>query len=300
MVDDDKTQLRLVQDGLAREIMEVVFARDARETFEALYRQIPNLIILDLGLPDVDGFEILRSIRVEPRYDAVPVIIFSADHDSESKIKAMDLGAVKYLEKPLHIKEILAHIRAILRFKLKQNKTFEEYKRLSEMTLINPLTGAYNRRALDTFLKSRLSESSRHGIPVSCVIFDIDHFKDANDSHGHHVGDVFLKDISNLLTGLCRQEDALIRYGGEEYLVILFHTPQDSAEIFGERERVCSRTQRSRPSHLFRYLIQRFSFLFPTPLLIPCSLPDHWSLSRRGGEGGLPTPAFAIQSHIPG
>jgi two-component system KDP operon response regulator KdpE len=151
IVNDDKTQLRLMQGGLARENMEVDFARDARETFEAIYRQIPNLIILDLGLSDVDGLEILRSIRVEPRYDPV-VIIFSADHDSESKIKALDLGAVKYLEKPLHIKEISAHIRAILRFKLKQNQTFEEYKRLSELSLIDPLTGAYNRRALDTFL----------------------------------------------------------------------------------------------------------------------------------------------------
>ena len=239
IVDDDKEQLQLMQDGLASENMEVVFATDARETFEAIYRQIPDLIILDIGLEEVDGFDILRSIRVEPRYDAVPVIIFSADHDSESKIKALDLGAVKYLEKPLHLKEMSAHIRAVLRFKLKQDQTFEEYKRLSELTLIDPLTGAYNRRALDTFLKSRLSESSRHGIPVSCVMFDIDHFKNVNDSHGHHVGDIVLRDISDLVRGLCRQEDALIRYGGEEYLVILFHTPRDGAEIFGERVREC-------------------------------------------------------------
>ena len=237
IVDNDKTQLRMMQDGLASENMEVVCARNARETFEAIYRLIPNLIILDVGLPDVDGFDILRSIRVEPRYDAVPVIIFSADHNSESKIKALDLGAIEYLEKPLDIKEISAHIRAILRFNLKQDKTFAEYKRLSELSLIDPLTGAYNRRALDTFLKSRLSESSRHGIPVSCAMFDIDHFKNVNDSHGHHVGDVVLKDISDLLKGLCRQEDALIRYGGEEYLVILFHTPRDGAKIFGERVR---------------------------------------------------------------
>jgi diguanylate cyclase (GGDEF)-like protein len=68
-------------------------------------------------------------------------------------------------------------------------------------------------------------------------MFDIDHFKDVNDSHSHHVGDVVMKDISDLLANLCRQGDALIRYGGEEYLVILFHTPRDGAEIFGERVR---------------------------------------------------------------
>jgi two-component system cell cycle response regulator len=237
IVDDDKAQILLIQDALGGENLEIVAAVDARETFEAIYRQIPDLIILDIGLPGEDGFDILRSIRVEPRYDGVPIVIYSGSHDIESKTRALDLGAVEYLEKPLHARELAAHVRAILRFKLKQDQIFEEYKRLSELSLIDPLTGAYNRRALDTFLKSRLSESSRHGIPVSCVMFDIDHFKDVNDSHGHHVGDVVLKDISDLVRGVCRQEDALIRYGGEEYLVILFHTPRDGAEIFGERVR---------------------------------------------------------------
>jgi diguanylate cyclase (GGDEF)-like protein len=239
IVDDDKAQLALIQDALGGENLEIVPATDAKQTFEAIYRQMPDLIVLDIGLPGEDGFDILRSIRVEPRYDAIPVVIYSASHDLESKTQALDLGALEYLEKPLHAKELAAHVRAILRFKLKQDQIFEEYKRLSELSLTDPLTGAYNRRALDTFLKSRLSESSRHGIPVSCVMFDIDHFKDVNDSHGHHVGDIVLKDISDLVRGLCRQEDALIRYGGEEYLVILFHTPRDGAIIFGERVREC-------------------------------------------------------------
>ena len=237
IVDDDKAQLALLQDALSGENLETVVATSAKETFEAIYRQMPDLIILDIGLPGEDGFDILKSIRVEPRYDAIPVIIYSASHDIDSKTQALDLGAVEYLEKPLHPRELAAHVRAILRFKLKQDQIYEEYKKLSELSLTDPLTGAYNRRALDTFLKSRLSESSRHGIPVSCVMFDIDHFKDVNDTHGHHVGDIVLKDISDLVRGLCRQEDALIRYGGEEYLVILFHTPRDGAEIFGERVR---------------------------------------------------------------
>lgn len=237
IVDDDKAQLHLIQETLGGENLEIVVAQNAKDTFEAIYRQIPDLIILDIGLAGEDGFDILRSIRVEPQYDAVPVVIYSASHDIESKTQALDLGAVEYLEKPLHAKELAAHVRAILRFKLKQDQSIEEYKRLSELSLTDPLTGAYNRRALDTFLKARLSESTRHDIPVSCVMFDIDHFKNVNDSHGHHVGDVVLKDISDLVRGLCRQEDALIRYGGEEYLVILFHTPRDGAEIFGERVR---------------------------------------------------------------
>ncbi len=239
IVDDDNAQLLLLQEALSSENLEIILASDARKTFEAIYRQIPDLIILDIGLSGEDGFDILRSIRVEPSYDTVPVVIYSASHDIDSKTQALDLGAVEFLEKPLHTRELAAHVRAVLRFKLKQDQIFEEYKRLSELSLTDPLTGAYNRRALDTFLKSRLSESSRHGIPVSCIMFDIDHFKNVNDSHGHHVGDIVLKGISELVRGLCRQEDALIRYGGEEYLVILFHTPREGAEIFGERVREC-------------------------------------------------------------
>lgn len=237
IVVDDRAQFLLIQNFLDGEKLELVAAKDARETFEAIYQQMPDLIIVDIDLQGEDGFDILRSIRVEPRYDAIPIVIYSSQNDTDTKTRALDLGALEYLKKPLTSKELAAHVRAILRFKLKQDQIFEEYKRLSELSLTDPLTGAYNRRALDTFLKSRLSESSRHGIPVSCVMFDIDHFKDVNDTHGHQVGDVVIKDISDLVRSLCRQEDALIRYGGEEYLVILFHTPRDGAVIFGERVR---------------------------------------------------------------
>ena len=237
IVVDDRAQFLLIQNFLDGEKLELVAAKDARETFEAIYQQMPDLIIVDIDLQGEDGFDILRSIRVEPRYDAIPIVVYSSQNDTDTKTRALDLGALEYLKKPLTSKELAAHVRAILRFKLKQDQIFEEYKRLSELSLTDPLTGAYNRRALDTFLKSRLSESSRHGIPVSCVMFDIDHFKDVNDTHGHQVGDVVIKDISDLVRSLCRQEDALIRYGGEEYLVILFHTPRDGAVIFGERVR---------------------------------------------------------------
>ena len=237
IVVDDRAQFLLIQNFLDGEKLELVAPKDARETFEAIYQQMPDLIIVDIDLQGEDGFDILRSIRVESRYDAIPIVVYSSQNDTDTKTRALDLGALEYLKKPLTSKELAAHVRAILRFKLKQDQIFEEYKRLSELSLTDPLTGAYNRRALDTFLKSRLSESSRHGIPVSCVMFDIDHFKDVNDTHGHQVGDVVIKDISDLVRSLCRQEDALIRYGGEEYLVILFHTPRDGAVIFGERVR---------------------------------------------------------------
>ncbi|MCH8135827.1 MAG: GGDEF domain-containing protein [Proteobacteria bacterium] len=104
---------------------------------------------------------------------------------------------------------------------------------------LDALTSIYNRGAFDTTVSRCLNMFFVLNQPISLIMIDVDNFKNINDSHGHHVGDVVLKDISDLVRGLCRQEDALIRYGGEEYLVILFHTPREGAEIFSERVREC-------------------------------------------------------------
>ena len=235
IVDDDEEQLLLIQETLGSENLEIVVAQNAKDTFEAIYRQIPDLIILDIGLTGEDGFDILRSIRVEPQYDAVPIVIYSASHDIESKTKALDLGAVEYLEKPLHTKELAAHVRAILRFKLKQDQSIEEYKRLSELSLTDPLTGAYNRRALDTFLKARLSESTRHGIPcrASCSTSIISRTSTTRMA------------IKSAMSCSRTYRTWFAAFAGrrtrlsdmEVKSIILFHTPRDDAEIFGERVR---------------------------------------------------------------
>lgn len=237
IVDDDPDQLVSLKGALRGENLEIDTATSGQETFEVLSKRIPDLVLLDLALPDEHGFDVLRSIRVEPHYDAIPVVFISATDDIDTRVKGLDLGAVEFLVKPLHPTELAARVRALVRQKLKLDQLFEEYKRLSELSLTDPLTGAYNRRALDTFLKARLAESSRHDIPVSCLMFDIDHFKNVNDSHGHDGGDRVLKEVTHLVRVLCRQEDAVIRYGGEEFLIMLLHTSREGAAIFGERLR---------------------------------------------------------------
>ncbi len=235
IVDDDTAQLTLLKTALRGENLDIETATNGQDAFELLSRRIPDLILLDIALPDEHGFDVLRSIRVEPRYDAVPVVFISATDEVDTRVRGLDLGAVEFLVKPFHPKELAARVRALVRQKLKLDQIFEEYKRLSELSLTDPLTGAYNRRALDPFLKARLAESSRHDIPVSCLMFDIDHFKDVND--GHDAGDLVLKEVTHLVRVLCRQEDAVIRYGGEEFLIMLLHTSREGAAIFGERLR---------------------------------------------------------------
>lgn len=161
--------------------------------------------------------------------------MLSAQGSLDTKVRGLDLGADDYLVKPIHPRELAARVRSLIREKQKHDAIVDDYRHLATLSLTDPLTGAYNRRALDRLLKARLAESARYDIPISCLMFDIDHFKDVNDTHGHGIGDRVLKEIAVL--PVFRQEDALIRYGGEEFLVILFHTNREGAHVFGERLR---------------------------------------------------------------
>ena len=192
-----------------------------------LRESLPSLLILDLDLPGEDSRDILKALREGGQCDAVPVILLSGRDDVDDKVRGLDLGAIDYVVKPVPDRELAARVRAQLRAK----------QRHEEISLTDPLTGAYNRRALDKLLEARLAESTRYGIPVSCVMFDLDHFKRVNDTYGHRMGDRVLRETAALTLSLFRQEDSLIRYGGEEFLVILFHAPKSGACTFAERLR---------------------------------------------------------------
>jgi two-component system cell cycle response regulator len=236
-VDDDPGVITFVRNALKDEPYEVDTAESAGTAVERLETMLPDLLLLDLTLPGQDGFGLLRKIREERRYDFMSIVLLSASEDLPSKLEGLELGAVEYLVKPIHPRELAARVRALLRFKQRQDHIFAEYQRLSELSLTDPLTGAYNRRALEGLLRTRLAESARYDIPVSCVMFDIDHFKLVNDTYGHGTGDKVLKGISAITLAACRQEDALVRYGGEEFLIILFHTSRSGAHTFAERLR---------------------------------------------------------------
>lgn len=237
LIDDDPALRLFVEATLQREGHEVYSLPDADDVLDQLDSVSPDLLILDLTLPDVSGYDVLQHIRKESRFDSVPIVLFSAQDDTHSKIKGLDLGAIDYLVKPIPPEELAARVRALIRQKKRQDELIAEYKRLSELSLTDPLTGAYNRRALNTFLRSRLAEATRHQTPFSCVMFDLDHFKEVNDTHGHDTGDLVLKEVAALTIALFRQEDALVRYGGEEFLAILQHTSKEGARTFAERLR---------------------------------------------------------------
>ncbi len=237
IIDDDPAHCTFIQNALKNEIYDIETRSDAGDLFHLLENNTPDLILLDLTLPGASGYDVLKAIRKEARFDTIPIVLVSADNSTKSKIRGLDLGAIDYLVKPVPAAELAARIRALIRQKKRQDTLIAEYKRLSELSLTDPLTGAYNRRALSTFLRGRISESSRHQFSFSCVMFDLDHFKEVNDTHGHDTGDLVLKEVAAYTIARLRQEDALIRYGGEEFLAILQHTSREGARTFSERLR---------------------------------------------------------------
>jgi len=219
----------------------------AEEALTFLGEGPPDLVILDMQLPNGDAESTLKVFGRERRYDAVPVLLLSEELSVEARIQGLDLGGSDYLEMPVDEGELAARVRAHLRLKVRYDEIFAEYRRLSHQSVTDALTGALNRHALEGLLEERLAESARYEIPVSCVMFDLDHFKKVNDTYGHATGDVVLRGVADLARQHFRREDSLVRFGGEEFLAILFHAPRSGARSFSERLRECIESEGFEP-----------------------------------------------------
>ncbi len=235
VVDDDESIRVSVRAALQGEGCEVLDAGDGASGLEAVRVSDPDLIILDLGLPDMDGFDFLRALQKDGQGSGRPVILFSARDDVSAKVKSLELGAVEYLVKPVHPRELVARVRAFLRFAQTQEDLRRQYLQAVELSLVDEITRVYNRRYMERALRAKVALSLRHGYTFSCAMFDVDHFKRINDTHGHAFGDFVLKEVASLAVSLVRKEDAVIRYGGDEFVVLLAQAGRYGARQFAER-----------------------------------------------------------------
>jgi diguanylate cyclase (GGDEF)-like protein len=158
----------------------------------------------------------------------IPVHFLSGTSAGEDKIQGLDLGAVDYVTKPFDAFELRARVRAALRTKHLQDMLFEHAH-------IDPLTGLPNRRALMERLQSEWARIERHGGRLSFIMADIDHFKQVNDRHGHHVGDHLLQKVAGAIADQCRENDLPARFGGEEFAIVVPDEDADAAAHLAER-----------------------------------------------------------------
>ena len=242
VVDDSRTQLDWLVQVLSREGYDVRSAENGKEAIRKVRSDPPDLVLLDMILPDMDGLEVLRIVKARPEDQFIPVIILSVKSDLDSKVAGLRIGADDFLAKPFAEAEILARAAAMLRIKSLQDqlrgaqKRLEEKQRqLEEQSITDTLTGLKNRRLFDERLVEEFRRAQRYSDPVSLIMIDLDHFKLVNDRWGHPVGDGVLREAGALIRGAIRDPDICSRYGGEEFAVILPKTHMSGALVVAER-----------------------------------------------------------------
>jgi two-component system cell cycle response regulator len=236
VVDDSRAQREALSAVLRAEGYEVVEAKDAREALRLAKSANPDLVLLDMILPDMDGREVLRLIKPPPeREEFLPVIIFSVKGDVNTKVEGLRLGADDFLVKGVGDAEIIARVGVMLRIKSLQERLREMQARLEEQSITDSLTGLKNRRFFDERLFEEFQRAQRYGDHLSLIMVDLDHFKEVNDRFGHQAGDAVLRESASLIRSSLRDPDICARYGGEEFAVILPKTHMSGALAVAER-----------------------------------------------------------------
>lgn len=229
-VDDSVVNLRLLEAVLGRAGYEVATTPRATETLNLALNWSPDLILLDVMMPEVSGLELLGLLKSHPQTHDLPVVMVTARTRGDDVREALDAGAFDYIKKPLDEIETLARIRSALRFHASQS-------RLLELATHDSLTGLYNHKLLLELLSRELGLAQRQRTSVSFCMVDLDHFKLLNDEFGHQAGDEVLRRVASVLEHEVRKTDPVGRYGGEEFGIVLVGCPASSARELCERLR---------------------------------------------------------------
>jgi diguanylate cyclase (GGDEF)-like protein len=251
IADDTQTDRLLLGEYIKKFGYTPIYAVNGREAVEQFKRFKPDLLILDVEMPVLSGYEAAKEIRLSfgTDQDWVPIIFLSSHIDDESIVKGIDSGGDDYLTKPVSLIVLKAKIDAMRRIVMMHNKLIDVGNQLrtanqnllatnmmlSDLSLTDPLTGAANRRAFEECLERESRSVTRRGASLALLMIDIDNFKQYNDNNGHLLGDTCLRLVSKaIMQQLKRSSDVLARYGGEEFSVILPDTTLEGAKHLAE------------------------------------------------------------------
>jgi len=244
VVDDHPDNIQLLRARLEARGYTVDSAEDGQAALDYVYDSPPDLMLLDVMMPKVDGMEVVQRLKNDRTLPFIPVILQTALDSTEHMVQGLDAGADDYIAKPINFRELEARVKSLLRIKALQNDLTERERDLAEAndrllaaSRTDVLTGLDNRRFVEERLHEMWNHSQRLHEPISLVMCDIDHFKSVNDKHGHQAGDSVLKQFAGLLKAAAREIDHVGRYGGEEFVLILPGTVLDAAVTFAERVR---------------------------------------------------------------
>ncbi|WP_112310847.1 GGDEF domain-containing protein [Pseudogemmobacter bohemicus] len=214
VVDDDRLN-RVALAELLQPDCRVLMARDGASGLEILSREAVSLVLLDVSMPGMDGYDVLRAIRAAEDTSNLPVIFITGMSDAADEERGLLLGAADFVHKPIRPAIVRARVMAHLRLARQRNE-------LEALASLDGLTGIANRRSFDEAMERAIRQTMRTGDVLGIALFDVDHFKQYNDHYGHGAGDEALRDVAARLHGFARRGgDLAARYGGEEFVLLL-------------------------------------------------------------------------------
>jgi two-component system, cell cycle response regulator len=244
IVDDHEDNIEVLKVRLESWGYQTASAYNGMDALAYVVATPPDLILLDVMMPEISGIEVARQIKANAALPFIPIIMQTALDSTEDKVEGLEAGADDYITKPIDFAELKARLRSMLRIKRLQDALEERERELLEvneqlryMSQTDALTGLDNRRQLNERIDEMFAHAKRLDEPFSLVMADLDKFKSVNDTYGHQAGDEVLKQLAAILREEAREIDRVGRYGGEEFMLLLPGAEPDDACAFAERVR---------------------------------------------------------------
>ncbi len=234
IIDDAKENI-VVLSRLLKSQANIIFALSGEEGLKIANTSLPDLILLDISMPGLNGFEVLEHLKQSQNTAGIPIIFITGIPDAETEEKGLNLGAVDYITKPFASAVVKARVRHQLKLQRLTTALREANTRLTQLAMSDPLTGAYNRRYFLDALNKELERVQRYRHPSILMVFDIDRFKSINDNYGHDIGDKVIIEMVKISSTMLRKNDTFSRFGGEEFTILLPETPLAEASQIANR-----------------------------------------------------------------
>ncbi|WDT77012.1 MAG: diguanylate cyclase [Candidatus Manganitrophus sp.] len=249
VIEDSPFELDQIKAALEAVGYQVLFANTGIQGLKLAREVLPDLILLDMVLPDMNGRETCRHLRGQEELRGIPIIIVTVKGKTEDKVLGLGEGATDYVTKPFEPTELQARVAAALRMKRLQDELIEKNKELAgknqeyqvllkqvqTLAITDPVTGLFNRRYLQEVLNQEFSRAQRYCTPFSCLLIDVDEFKQVNDKFGHEAGDKVLEELGKIIQMEIRKVDLAARYGGDELAVLLPESLREDAAQVAQR-----------------------------------------------------------------